>query len=53
MIVNTFLFKKCSKDELNDVWDENEARLKDDIKNIDLKRDGEVKKTKKNVEASL
>ena len=51
MIVNTFLFKKCSKDELDDVWDEDEAHLKSDTKNTDLKRDGEMKKT--NVETSL
>ena len=45
IIINTFLFKKCSKDELNDVWNENEIHLKNDIKNIDLKRDDEMKKT--------
>ena len=50
MIVNTFLFKKCSKDELNGVWDENKTRLKNDIKNIDLKRDDKMKEI---VEASL
>ena len=53
MIVNTFLFKKCLKNKLNDVWNEDEIRLKNDTKDIDLKRDDEVKKMKENIETNL
>ena len=41
------------RSKLNNVKNENEARLKSDIKNIDLKRDDRIKKTKKNIEVSF
>ena len=53
MIVNTFLFKKSSRSELNEFGNENEARLKSDTEIINLKRDDEMNKTKKNVETNL
>ena len=53
MTVNTFLFRKCSRDELDSVWDKNETGLKNDTKDINLERNGEMKKTEENVKASL